>query len=105
MWDLSSQREPVWSRTPYKEEVQSIDWSPDGKWIASASRDGKAFLHDAQNGKQLTELHTLFLLEEGNDNYRFRTLKFIPGKSLNLKKYERIVQLTNGPVINIIPLI
>ena len=80
MWDLSSQREPVWSRTPYKEEVQSIDWSPDGKWIASASRDGKAFLHDAQNGKQLTELHTLFLLEEGNDNYRFRTLKFIPGK-------------------------
>jgi len=80
VWDLSTQREPVWSRQVYKDEVQCIDWSPDGKWVASASRDGKAYLHDAQNGNICTELHTLWLVEEGTDQYRFRALKFIPGK-------------------------
>jgi WD40 repeat protein len=77
---MSTQREAVWSRKPYKSEVQCIDWSPDGKWIASASRDGKAYLHDAENGKMLTELHTLWIIDRGTDQYNFRSIKFIPGK-------------------------
>ena len=80
VWDIHNPKAPLWSRTPYKEEVQCIDWSPDGKWIASASRDGMAYLHNAENGNIETELHTLLLLHTGDDRYRFRAIKFIPGK-------------------------
>lgn len=81
VWDIHNPKAPLWSRSPYKEEVQCIDWSPDGKWIASASRDGMAYLHNAENGNIETELHTLLLLHTGDDRYRFRAIKFIPGDS------------------------
>jgi len=79
VWNIASPRAPLWIRTPYKDDVQCIDWSPDGKWISSAGRDGRAFLHNAENGNVVTELHTLLLAYTGSDKYRFRSLKFIPG--------------------------
>lgn len=94
VWDLASQQAPIWKwKNVANDEIQCIDWSPDSKWLCSAFRDGtgncwliiadvltfSAFLHDAQNGKLCTELHTLFLISQGTDAYRFRSVKFIPG--------------------------
>ena len=94
VWDIHNPKAPLWSRSPYKEEVQCIDWSPDGKWIASASRDGMAYLHNAENGNIETELHTLLLLHTGDDRYRFRAIKFIPGEQYHLC-YLRLKFLSN----------
>jgi len=81
VWEISNPREPLWRVTPYTQEIQCIDWSPDGAWIATAARDGRAYLHEADSGKIATELHTLLLVSTGDDRYRFRSLKFIPGES------------------------
>ena len=95
MWEISNPREPIWRKTPYTQEIQCIDWSPDGKWIATAARDGSAYLHDAENGNVATELHTLLLVSTGDDRYRFRSLKFIPGKFFfqNKKNARKILTL------------
>lgn len=80
-WNVDDSSKPIWRRKPYEKEVKCVDWSPDSVWISSSSHSGEALLHSAENGKLCSELHTIWNMEEGNDKYRFRALKFIPGVS------------------------
>jgi RNA polymerase sigma factor (sigma-70 family) len=47
---------PMRSLSGHKERVKSVAYSPDGRWIATASWDGTARLWDAQTGKEVRRL-------------------------------------------------
>ncbi|MBN1427292.1 MAG: protein kinase [Anaerolineae bacterium] len=56
--DTSALGCPVVKDIPvYTEPIYAVDCSPDGVWVASASRDGRAKLTEASSGETLCDLH------------------------------------------------
>ena len=51
---------PVHSLTLHTDEVWVVQFSPDGKWLLSASRDGSAILWNVQNSQNVTLSRVIF---------------------------------------------
>jgi WD40 repeat protein len=52
----ADQSRPILSLTGHRDRIQSIAYSPDGRWIATAAWDGTARLWDAKTGKEVRRL-------------------------------------------------
>ncbi len=58
VWSLADRRKPlatIWHRGPGKSELKCARFSPDGKWLATASTDGTARIWDAATYRSIGE--------------------------------------------------
>ncbi len=63
IWDVATQKE-LRTFTGHTSAIESIDFSPDGRLLASASDDGSTFLWDTKTGEHLL---TLISLDDGGE--------------------------------------
>ncbi|CAK8691667.1 unnamed protein product [Clavelina lepadiformis] len=83
----------------HKEDVTDIDISPDGKEIASVSRDGKAFIWDASSGHKTLELHASWNMHMTSRSFKFRNCRFsvVPEQSSRFVIFTSHTPLKRGP--------
>lgn len=53
---IASRRIPLLVLNGHRDQVSSVRFSPDGKWLVTASLDGSAIVWEAETGKQITPL-------------------------------------------------
>ncbi|MBA3351443.1 MAG: hypothetical protein H0U23_03290, partial [Blastocatellia bacterium] len=71
VWDARN-GDPVTEPLGHENSVESLQFSPNGKWLATASLDGKTRIWDVRSGKLLAE----FFAHEGTAGVR--TVQFSP---------------------------
>jgi len=75
IWDLVLHREIRQAEVPQNAAIWQLQFSPDGRWIGSASNDGRAFFHEIGSGKLL---FTLPGGQSGASSYDVRHFAFRP---------------------------
>jgi WD40 repeat protein len=72
MWNLNTGKELFANEPTHQVAIRSMDWSADGKYIASCAFDGKVIVWDAQTGEVLNQ----FIYSKGTAN--LRSISFSP---------------------------
>ncbi|MBO8086054.1 MAG: hypothetical protein J7D61_08435 [Marichromatium sp.] len=71
MVDLATPGRVRWQRVLHQAEIRSLDFSPDGALLVSASRDGRALLLDAASGAERARLPRGGALDRPANRARF----------------------------------